>query len=476
MPELILKLGDTIVQRFVFDKDIMSIGRSRDNDVVIENLSVSRNHARIRRQNGKYILTDLNSANGTFVNGIRVSKTEVVDDDMISIGKHKVHFVNKMVSDEDMISDAFGADRTVVVDRAPVPVLVIIEGKLKGKEFPLTKFETSVGKASSNDIVIGDDWFLSRRQAILTHAGSGFEIRDLGGFRKTRVNGVAITEPVILKPGDRIEFGNTKCTYHMKGEMVSPEEGARMPQELGLEDSIYSSGVLEPGAAGFASAVAAQRVLVPPAQAPTVEMIAQVVSPVVKADADPAGDLHGIPTPVEAVIAVAEESPAAGQPAVIEEEPASPPVATAPEPETPRHGRKRSRKERRAAAAQEFVTEHFGSGVVPGPAKPAQNAVPTAEPAPTQAVSSEQLIAEAAVRVGPDETTPPEPGILDQVPHPPQPEPEQKPQAQIPSEVASPSVEDEVRLWEAALQNRSELIRRQAARRLKKLTGKDYAY
>ena len=42
MPELVLKLGDDVLEKFVFDKDIVSIGRARDNDIVIENLSVSR--------------------------------------------------------------------------------------------------------------------------------------------------------------------------------------------------------------------------------------------------------------------------------------------------------------------------------------------------------------------------------------------------------------------------------------------------
>src|SRR5688572_25640167 len=107
MPELVLKLGDSVLQNFVFDKDVMSIGRSRDNDIVVENLSVSRNHARIRRQAGKYILTDLNSANGTYVNGVRVSKTEIVNDDVIAIGKHKLHFADEQVDEEKLIADAF---------------------------------------------------------------------------------------------------------------------------------------------------------------------------------------------------------------------------------------------------------------------------------------------------------------------------------------------------------------------------------
>ena len=82
MPELTLKLGDSVIERYVFDKDVVSLGRSRDNDIVVENLAVSRNHARVKRQSGKFVLTDLNSANGTYVNGVRISKTEIVDGDV----------------------------------------------------------------------------------------------------------------------------------------------------------------------------------------------------------------------------------------------------------------------------------------------------------------------------------------------------------------------------------------------------------
>ena len=63
MPELIVKLGDNVVQKYFFDKDVLSVGRARDNDIVIENLSVSRNHALVRLFDYNYILTELNSAN-----------------------------------------------------------------------------------------------------------------------------------------------------------------------------------------------------------------------------------------------------------------------------------------------------------------------------------------------------------------------------------------------------------------------------
>ena len=73
MQWITVKLGDTVVQQHPIEKDVISIGRARDNEIVIENLSVSRNHARIRREGESFAIADLNSANGTFVNGVKIS-------------------------------------------------------------------------------------------------------------------------------------------------------------------------------------------------------------------------------------------------------------------------------------------------------------------------------------------------------------------------------------------------------------------
>lgn len=444
MPELILKLGESVVGRFLFDKDIMSIGRSRDNDVVIENLSVSRNHARIRRQEGKYILTDLNSANGTFVNGVRISKTEIVDDDIISVGKHKVHFANKLLSDEEMILDTFGADRTMLVDNAPIPLIVITDGRLKGREYHLSKTDTTIGKASTNDIVIGDDWFLSRKQAVISRTASGFEIRDLGGFRKTRVNGTVISDPVVLKPGAEIEFGNTKAVFQVRSPQPVAPPDARKPQELGLEDSVFSSGILEPNTPLVAS-IYAQREA--ERRQPTPEALeAQIVA---VADAKP--EAEGAPQTAE----------------LLEEEMASvePEAASREQQDSRRHGRHgRKRRREQRAAAEEMVTGRFsGEGA---PARP-----PGAPPAETEQVATEHDEEQEPVTLrASDEAA----ALKETVRQPVVPELVAQP---------SPSPRDsradfsaEVALWEKALENRSPIVRKQAARMLKKLTGRDYAY
>ena len=71
------------------DKPYISIGRSKDNDIVIDDLSVSRKHAILEKdETGKFFLTDLNSSNGTFVNNVRITeKTPITTNDHILLGK-----------------------------------------------------------------------------------------------------------------------------------------------------------------------------------------------------------------------------------------------------------------------------------------------------------------------------------------------------------------------------------------------------
>ena len=66
----------------------ITIGRSNDNDIQIENLGVSRHHARIKKEDGKLIVEDLKSTNGTFINNKPISRQALKDKDMIIIGKH----------------------------------------------------------------------------------------------------------------------------------------------------------------------------------------------------------------------------------------------------------------------------------------------------------------------------------------------------------------------------------------------------
>lgn len=234
MAEIIVKLGGNIVQKYIFDKEVVGIGRARDNDIVIENLSVSRNHTRIRLKDDRYILTDLNSANGTYVNGVKITRTELVNNDVITIGKHKLHFVDKPVSDEQVILDAFGADKTMLVEKIPIAKLVILKGKQKEKEFLLNKYETTIGRTTDNDISL-HDWFVSKKHASIIRQGNKFFIKDSGSWKGTFVNEKQIRDTA-LNHNDTIQIGATKFRFLSE---ESEEAKGRIPLELPVDESYF---------------------------------------------------------------------------------------------------------------------------------------------------------------------------------------------------------------------------------------------
>jgi len=210
MPELIVKLGDAVIQRFRFEDSPVTIGRARTNSIVVENLSVSRNHARIRLEDGAYVLTDLNSANGTFVNGVRVNKAQLNGGDVISIGKHRLAF---SVGEAAATATTTASARPLAFDESLAAVLRVTEGRQAGEFFHLDRQEMAIGRACCNDIRLFD-WNVGRSHAILTREQQKFYLRDLGSWRGSKVNG----EPVLqaeLNDGDELLLGDTRLELEL---------------------------------------------------------------------------------------------------------------------------------------------------------------------------------------------------------------------------------------------------------------------
>jgi len=88
MLTLLLKFNDQVLKTIEADKNIITIGRNLENDLHIDNLSVSKNHARIVRENEAFVIEDLKSTNGTYVNEKMVSQQALKHKDVITIGKH----------------------------------------------------------------------------------------------------------------------------------------------------------------------------------------------------------------------------------------------------------------------------------------------------------------------------------------------------------------------------------------------------
>ena len=99
--KLILSLNNSVLGEFPLDKERIILGRKPENDIQVDNLAVSGQHAAIITILNDSFLEDLDSTNGTYVNGKLVKKHALKNGDVVTIGKHELKYVNDEASDED---------------------------------------------------------------------------------------------------------------------------------------------------------------------------------------------------------------------------------------------------------------------------------------------------------------------------------------------------------------------------------------
>ena len=119
MARLILMFNKQVVKEYPIMKDGITIGRNEDNTIWIDNLAVSGYHARIDKAGSDFILTDLQSTNGTFVNDKKVSSHKLVHGDNVIIGKHVILFVAfQKEKGGPLDGKQVDLDRTMMLDTA----------------------------------------------------------------------------------------------------------------------------------------------------------------------------------------------------------------------------------------------------------------------------------------------------------------------------------------------------------------------
>lgn len=104
MAKLILSMDNLVLKEIPIDKERITIGRKPHNDIQIDNLAISGNHAVIVTILNDSFLEDLNSTNGTFVNGRQIHKHFLQDNDVIELGKYRLKYVKEggpFVAQED---------------------------------------------------------------------------------------------------------------------------------------------------------------------------------------------------------------------------------------------------------------------------------------------------------------------------------------------------------------------------------------
>ncbi len=239
MARIIFKFKDKVLGVYpLVAEQPLTIGRRTDNDIVIDNLAVSGLHARIDNHAGKYQLTDLESKNGTFVNGESIASCRINHKDVITIGKHKlvVDLEDSIELDSDVGDGAIsggggvnlGSDQTMVMnpeqyrnmlkeefesEREPqkiqskTPLLFFLQGG-EGQLDP-SKGLITIGKNTDADVVIKGLWsFLyGSPAATISRSGGDFFLAYAGGILKPKVNGQVVKGTVRLKIDDTIQVG-----------------------------------------------------------------------------------------------------------------------------------------------------------------------------------------------------------------------------------------------------------------------------
>jgi len=217
MPKMIVSIDGVVIREVQVTKDRTSVGRRPYNDVVIDNLAVSGEHAVLQMSGNEVYLEDLNSTNGTFVNGKAVKKQLLNDSDTVEIGKYKIKYVHESsgASDKGLMNLSPKAELSDPSASAPaggVPPLPeagtggsaaikVLSGAAAGREVALVKVVTTIGKPG---VAV----------AAITKRPQGFVVVHVEGGSKPTLNGTPMgTEPVLLVHGDVLELAGTKMQF-----------------------------------------------------------------------------------------------------------------------------------------------------------------------------------------------------------------------------------------------------------------------
>jgi pSer/pThr/pTyr-binding forkhead associated (FHA) protein len=242
MSKLVLKFEKSVLQEIPVGGKEVSIGRSPDNKLVIDNPAVSYHHARVFDENGKLMLEDFDSMNGTFVNGQRVKTVALKPGDSVAIGKHTIVVNEGNVEvdpwappesneprpvapriDETMMLGtkdrrdflarvaAAGESAQMAPSRLKVPTLVVRKGRAKEREFLLTDKLTVIGKSAMATVKLRG-WFTPKAAAqINRREDNSYFIGPAD--RIPKVNGKAIAHPTRLNDGDLIEVAGVQLEF-----------------------------------------------------------------------------------------------------------------------------------------------------------------------------------------------------------------------------------------------------------------------
>ena len=217
MPKMIVSIDGVVIKEVQLTKDRTSLGRRPYNDIVIDNLAVSGEHAVLQLAGQDVHLEDLNSTNGTYLNGKAVKKQLLQNGDTVEIGKYRIKYISEAADASYEKTTVFKAGSATAVAvtsmaaTASVPLtaqtsagqaaIKVLSGAAAGREVSLVKVVTTIGKPG---VAV----------AAITRRPHGFVITHVEGANRPSLNGTVIgAEPVALKDGDTLELAGTQMQF-----------------------------------------------------------------------------------------------------------------------------------------------------------------------------------------------------------------------------------------------------------------------
>ncbi|MBI1623076.1 FHA domain-containing protein [Comamonas suwonensis] len=234
MPTLVISIDGAVIKEVQLTKERTTLGRRPYNDIVIENLAVSGEHAVIILADGKVSIEDLRSTNGTYVNGRAVQKQSLLNGDLLDIGRYKIRFLDTVIAEPNTpaaaikkvlahISEEVDSDyaklatpsgfgeissfaSTIQGSLSALPerhaMIRMLSGSLQGKEVPLFKVVTTLGKPG---VAI----------ASITQKPHGFVLTQLEGESESlKLNGQIVGPlSVPLLNGDTVELAGSTMRF-----------------------------------------------------------------------------------------------------------------------------------------------------------------------------------------------------------------------------------------------------------------------
>ena len=216
MAKIIVSLDDNLIKVVPLNKDRMTLGRRPYNDIVVDNLAVSGEHAALQIIGHDYFIEDLNSTNGTFINEQKVKRQILKNGDTIEIGKYAIKYVQDGVNP---LATAVNAGVSALDDKSGSPAedkkplfeqtkfaeayvaIKILSGASTGKELPLVKIVTTIGKPGEAVIAI-------------TKRPKSYMVAHVEGATRPTLNGVSFgIDAVPLKNGDLFELAGTAMQF-----------------------------------------------------------------------------------------------------------------------------------------------------------------------------------------------------------------------------------------------------------------------